>query len=55
MKTIYVLWDIIKDVCKFDLDEEINNTDFNVINQSGVQTQHSRLVEFFKKKIVINY
>ena len=50
MKTIYVLWDIIKDVCKFDLDEEINNIDFNVINQSGLQTQHSRLVEFFSKK-----
>ena len=50
MKTVYVLWDIIKQNCTFDLNKEINNIDFKVLNSSGLQTQHSRLVEFFSKK-----
>ena len=50
MKTIYVIWDEIRSLCKFDLDKEINNIEFEVSNSSGVQTQHSKLVEFFSKK-----
>ena len=50
MKTIYVIWDEIRSLCEFDLDKEINNIEFKVTNSSGVQTQHSRLVEFFSRK-----
>ena len=50
MKTIYVLWDCIRRKCNFDLDKEIKNIEFEVINSSGKQTQHSKLVEFFSKK-----
>lgn len=47
MKTIYILWDEIRKFTKLDLDKEIKNLNFQVINICGKQTQHSRLVEFF--------
>ena len=50
MKTIYILWDLIRKKCEFNLDEEINNIEFQVINSIGTNTTHSGLVEFFSKK-----
>jgi hypothetical protein len=47
MKTVYILWDEIRKFTKLDLDKEIKNLNFQVINNCGKQTQHSRLVEFF--------
>ena len=47
MKTIYIIWDEIVKFTKLNLDEEIKNLDFKVINVCGEQTEHSRLVEFF--------
>lgn len=50
MKSIYVIWDEIRGMVKFDLEKEIKNINFKVIRSGGKVTQHSRLVEFFSDK-----
>lgn len=47
MKTVYIIWDEIVKLTKLDLDKEIQDINFQVINHCGEQTQHSRLIEFF--------
>jgi hypothetical protein len=52
--TIYVLWEVIRGVIKYDLDEIIKDITFEVEKVKGKPTSKSKLIQFFSNRLNCN-